>query len=219
MPANDAATDWVALPELTVSDAAAVEVLWHPAKRRHLGPFLGQSAGLADAALALDIQKTAMSYWIKKLVGVGLIRPCAPERRGGRRLPRYRCVADRLRVSLRDAPLASHEAVFDDVAAGWQPAARQALARSMARQAHALDLTIETSSTGGMATAVLPRGDDAPPDDFIYYWGRLWLSAAEREQLRQEFDALWTRWAERSDRGAKPHAVLVHMLAVPERPR
>lgn len=202
-----------------VTDPAAVEILWHPAKRRHLAPFLGRSAGLADAAALLGMKKPAMSYWIGRLLAAGLIRPAGTERLGKRTRTTYRCIADRLRVSLADAPLASHEAMFDDVDAHWRPQARHALARSAARQAPFLDLLVE-AGPGGLATQLLPRGDaGAPPDDFIYYWGRLWLDAAERDALRADLDALWTRYTTLSDREHKPHAALVHLVSVPERGR
>lgn len=209
------ANDWTPAEELRVTDPAAVALLWHPAKRVHLRPFIGRSAGLADAARSLGVKKTAMSYWIRRLLDTGLIRPCAAAP-AGRPVPRYRCVADRLRISLADAPLASHEAMFDDVDARWHPQTRQALGRAIARQAPWLDLVIESTGPAGLATELVPNGPGAPPDDFLYYRGRLWLDAAERDRLRAELDALWSRYAALSDRADKPHAVLVHMVAVPE---
>ncbi|MBX3605566.1 MAG: hypothetical protein KF788_09845 [Piscinibacter sp.] len=208
---------WTPAAELHVSDPAAVALLWHPAKRVHLRPFLGQPAGLADAARSLGIQKTAMSYWIRRLLDTGLIRPCPEALAGGRRVPQYRCVADRLRLSLADAPLASHEAMFDDVDARWHPQTRRALGRAIARQARWLDLVIESTGAAGLATQLVPGGPGAPADDFLYYRGRLWLDAGERDRLRAELDALWTRYAALSDR-SKPHALLLHLVAVPEAP-
>jgi hypothetical protein len=194
---RDAGADWTPAEELQVSDPAAVALLWHPAKRVHLRPFIGRSAGLADAARSLGVKKTAMSYWIRRLLDTGLIRPCAGAPGRGRQVPQYRCIAERLRISLADAPLASHEAMFDDVDARWHPQTRQALGRAIARQAPWLDLVIESSGPAGLAT-------------------QLWLEAGERDRLREELDALWSRYAALSDRAAKPHAVLVHMVAVPE---
>lgn len=214
---HDDTSEWAVLPELKVSDAAAVEVLWHAAKRRHLRPFLGRSAGLADAAALLGIKKTAMSYWINRLLDVGLIRPRGIAQRGRHRLPQYRCIADRLRVALADAPLQSYEGVFDDTAARWQPQARDALARALARQGPSLELTIEAAGPGGLTTTLLPGAE--PPsgtDDFVYYWGRLWLTAAERDRLREELDALWERYTALSDQARKPCATLLHLLGVPE---
>jgi hypothetical protein len=213
---RDAGADWTPAEELQVSDPAAVALLWHPAKRVHLRPFIGRSAGLADAARSLGVKKTAMSYWIRRLLDTGLIRPCAGAPGRGRQVPQYRCIAECLRISLADAPLASHEAMFDDVDARWHPQTRQALGRAIARQAPWLDLVIESSGPAGLATQLVPHGPGAPADDFLYYRGRLWLEAGERDRLREELDALWSRYAALSDRAAKPHAVLVHMVAVPE---
>ena len=196
--------------ELTVTDRAAAEVLWHPLKRLHLRPFLGRAAGLAEAAALLGLKKPAMSYWIARLLEVGLIRRWPAQRR----TPRYRCIADRLVVSLRDAPLQSYEAVFDDIDAGWQAAARQALGRALALQAPQLALRIDASRPGGLATVMQPPAPEAATDDFIYYWGRLWLTVPERQALRGELDTLWERYAALSDQAAKPCEVLVHLVAV-----
>lgn len=206
---------WTVVAEMKVTDAKAVEVLWHPTKRVHLKPFLGRSAGLAEAAQRLGIKKTAMSYWIGRLLQVGLIRPVGPQRHGRQLVPCYRCVADRLRVALTDAPLSSYEGVFDDFDARWHPQTRQALARSLARQASHLDLSIE-SRGGELATELLPRDDSGPADDYIYFRGRLWLDEAQSKRLRSELDALWDRYVALSDPGARRRPTLVHLVTVPE---
>ena len=46
-----------------------------------------------------------------------------------------------------------------------------------------------------MSTVLKPRGHNAPPDDFIYLWARLWLTAEERDQLRADFDAMCAKYA------------------------
>jgi hypothetical protein len=210
-------TDWPA--ELKVTAPAAVEVLWHPAKRRHLAPFLGQSAGLADAARSLGVKKTAMSYWVRRLLDVGLIRLSDIEQRTRHKVPRYRCIADRLRISLADAPLSSHEAVFDDTDARWHPLARRALARSVARQAPWLDMVVEANGAKGLGVQLLPHGTGAPRDDFLYYWGRLWLTAAECDALRDSLDSLWSQYCALSDKENKPQTMLFHLVAVPDSSR
>jgi DNA-binding transcriptional ArsR family regulator len=207
---------WSPAAELRVTDAAAVAILWHPAQRLHLRPFLGRASALGEAAQLLGLKKPAMSYWVKRLLAAGLIRPSGQARVGRQRVPTYRCVADRLRVSLKDAPLASYESVFEDSSARWQPATLHALARAVARQAPALDLTIYVDGPGGLGTTLLPRAGEVPRDDFVYYWGRLWLTPAERDALRNELDALWDRWSALSNADDKPCATLVHLVHVAE---
>lgn len=202
--------------ERQVTDPEAVRLMWLPRKRLHLRPFLGRSASLSEAAALLGLKKPAMSYWIRKLLDLGLIVEL-PRPAGTRRaVPRYRCVADRLRVSLADAPLESHVAVFDEMDALWQPRLRPALARCLMRQAKHLDLTVQASEAQGLITALAPRGSQPPADDYVYASGRLWLSAAERDRLRLELDALWERYAALSDRASKSAVALVHLVAVPD---
>lgn len=210
---------WAVAPVCRITEPVAVELLWHPARRIHLRPFLGRACGLSPAAAELGLKKTAMSYWIDRLLEAGLIRPWTPERRGRRALPRYRCIADRLVVSLRDAPAESHEAVFDDVTVRWRQVTRQSLGRSLARQAPWLQLEIDASATGGLRVDLVPSGPGAPPDDYQFYWGRLWLTPQERDAMRQEIDAVWERYAGLSHEGGKPCPMLLHLVSVPDTTR
>ena len=211
---------WSVPEELLITDAAAVEILWTPSKRRHLKPFIGKSAGLSDAARELGITKTAMSYWVGRLRDAGLIRSRQVEGGVQHSLPRYRCVADRLRVDLKDAPLSSYEGVLDDFDARWYPLTRKAMGQSIARQAAFLDLTIESNGAAGIITQIVPRDSErAPPDDFVYYWARLWLTSTERDQLRADLDELWNKYAVLSNREVKHHPTLFHLVAAPEATR
>lgn len=168
-----------------ITDPAAVKLLWQPRRRLHLRPFLGRSASLAEAAKMLGLKKPAMAYWIHRLLALGLIKPVSPGRERGRDVPRYRCVADRLRVSLAQAPLDSHEALFADADALWQPRLRPALARCMARQSARLDLVLHASDSQGLGTTLEPTPGTALRDDCVHIWGRLWLTVAERDTLRE----------------------------------
>jgi hypothetical protein len=220
LPTTDADVNptWSPEADLHVRSAEAVDILWHPARRMHLRPFLGRAAALGEAARLLGIKKPAMSYWVTRLLAAGLIRPCGHARVGRQRVPTYRCVADRLRVSLKDAPLSSYEGLFEDTSALWQPQLLHALARSVTRQAPSLMLTIHADGPGGLATTVLPMAGETPYDDFLYCWGRMWLTAAERDALRAELDALWERYVALSDASLKNCPTLLHLVSVPDSP-
>jgi len=209
---------WAPAADLLVTDPAAVEVLWQADKRRHLKPFLGRAADLATAAAELGIAKPAMSYWIGRLLDVGLIRLVGTHKQGRHVRRSYRCVADRLRVALVEAPLSSYEGVFADFSTRWMGQAHDAMSRSLARQASQLELSIADTGAAGLSTTILPRqGCTAPPDDFLYYWARLWLAPEQAQALAREMDALYERYGALSDREA-PGAVptLVHLLHVRE---
>ena len=208
--------DWQAVPDLLVTDAAAIEVLWRPAKRLHLKPFLGKSADLAGAAAELGLHKPAMSYWIARLLEVGLIRRTHVERRLRHTVTFYRCVGDRLRVGLVDAPLESYEAVIDEFQRRWVGFARDALAQALARQAPHLELHLRATGASGLACDVLPRPGAVPHDDFTFYWARLWLTPDENRRLQDELNALWDKYAALSNETGKPEQVLLHLLHAPE---
>ncbi|MEK8029870.1 hypothetical protein AACH06_03470 [Ideonella sp. DXS29W] len=212
---------WEPAAEMEVTDPAAVEILWHVEKRVHLQPFMGRTADLATAAGQLRISKTAMSYWMGRLSDVGLIRLVRVEKRGRHRIRHYRCVADRLRVSLLEAPLSSYEGVLDDFTQRWQIQARAAMARSLARQAPDLELCLShTGAAAGMSSTILPRpGRQAPPDDFIQYWARLWLTDDEATRLADELNALYDRYAALSDKTTKTVPTLLQLSQVRETQR
>lgn len=208
---------WTPAAELLVTEPAAVEILWNPHKRQHLKPFLARSNDLAGASAELGISKTAMSYWIARLSEVGLIRVERVEKRPRHRVAFHRCVADRLRVSLAQAPLESYEAVFADFSARWSGQATQAMARSLARQAPDLELCLSQQASAGLFTTILPReGCEPPPDDFIYYWARLWLNEDEADALARDLNALYDRYAALSDKKTKTVPALLHLLQVRE---
>lgn len=214
----DDVPEWTPAADLEITDPAAVEILWHPEKRVNLKPFVGRSVDLASAAEQLGVSKTAMSYWIGRLVDVGLIRLVRVEKRGRHRIRHYRCVADRLRVNLNEAPLASYEGVLDDFTQRWQAQARAAMARSLAKQAPDLELCIaNTGAAAGLFTTILPKpGRPAPPDDFIQYWARLWLTDDEAHQLASELNALYDRYAALSDKTRKTVPTLMQLTHVRE---
>jgi len=209
-------TSWQAVEELVVTEPAAIEILWYPKKRIHLTPFLGHSTDLAGATSRLGIKKSAMSYWIDRLLAAGLIRVERVEKRTRHQVPYYRCVADRLRVALVDAPLESYEGVFDEFSQRWQGFAKSALARSLARQSKEVELIIAAGGASGISTTILPRAGAQPRDDFIYYWARLWLSTEEQQSLERDLNALWDKYALLSDKEHKPQTVLIHLIKVPE---
>lgn len=224
MPSNDPIEDvppWEPAAELEVTDQAAVEILWHLEKRVNLQPFLGRSADLASAADQLQVSKTRMSYWIDRLLEVGLIRLVRVEKRGRHRISHYRCVADRLRVRLDDAPLESYEGVLEGFSRRWEAQARTAMAKSLARQAPELELCIAyTGAAAGMFTTVMPRpGRPTPPDDFIQYWARLWLTDEESAQLAAELNALYDRFGALSDKTTKTVPTLIQLMHVREAQR
>lgn len=204
---------WSPAPELVVTDPAAVDILWHPNKRIHLKPFLGRSCDLAGASEELGVKKTAMSYWINRLVDAGLIRIERMEKRGRHTLSFYRCIADRLRVALEHAPLESYDEVVAEFGRRWNGEAREAIARSIARQAPWLELCFRPHGSAGPFASILPReGCEPPPDDFIYYWARLWLTEEEQQSLHRELNALYDKYAALSDKSCKTVPALLHLV-------
>lgn len=207
---------WTPEPELAVTDPAAIEILWHANKRIHLKPFLGRSADLAGASRELGVKKTAMSYWIQRLLDAGLIRVERVEKRARHVLTFYRCVADRLRVGLDAAPLESYEGVFDDFGRRWNGLAKAAMARSLARQAADLELCYSSQGAAGPFVTILPRDGRMPADDFIFYYARLWLTEDEKRALNAELNALYDKYAALSDKVNKKVPALLHLIEVRE---
>jgi hypothetical protein len=207
---------WTPSPELVVTDALAVNILWRPDKRRHLVPFVGREASLAQAAAETGTRKTAMSYWIDQLLDAGLIRLTRVAHVGRHRVPHYRCVADRLRVGLADAPFESYESICTEFSTRWRRLSEQALAHAVARQAPAMELVISRDPVAGLRTLLEPRPGAPVKDDYVFFWARLWLAPADRDELQRDLNALWEKYEARTDRQRHDSAVLMHLQMVPE---
>ena len=215
-PTASSEPSWNVQPELVVTDPAAIELLWHPDKRIHLKPFLGKPCDLAGAAQELAIKKTAMNYWIDRLLDVGLIRQTHVERRTRHRVPFYRCIADALRVGLAAVPIESIDDLLQDYQKRWRAFGNRALAECLARQAPHLEMRLHRSGSAGVLQTILPRADAQLHDDFILYWSRLWLTREENIQLQAELNAIWDKYAALSNEQTKPEQVLMHLMHAPE---
>lgn len=208
---------WAPVADLLVTEERAAEILWRSDKRVHLKPFLGRESSLAEAAVELSIKKTAMSYWIDRLLEAGLIRRSRILRQGRNRIPYYRCVADQLRVGLEHAPFESLEHVLSEFSLRFRRDSEASLVRALSRQAHALELSFVQPDAAGIRSGVLTKTGVKIKDDFLYNWARLWLSDKHQDELKREMEVLWDKYEALSNQDQHKKTTLMHLMLVPEK--
>ena len=216
-PPGVAPPDWAVLPELRVTDPVACQLLGKAESRRYLLPFLPRSCTVQTVARHLQVKPQAMQYWVGRFVEAGLLRPWGVERRGRHRIQWYRGVALCLRVGLDQLPIEDFEDVLACMSERFERLARTSVAHSVASHARDLALTIRHQGAAGSLVEVQPWPGRTVHDDFIAYWARLWLRDEDELALRNELDALWERYAARSQGGEGRRPVLLHLTQVRDR--
>lgn len=112
-----------------VTNPETVALLTNPKALHYLGPFLGRSCRVAQAADALGVSPHAMLYWVKKLCNGELLEVVQLERRAGRAIKHYRARADAYIVPLRTTPGETFEALLARQDAPWHDLFRHNLVR------------------------------------------------------------------------------------------
>lgn len=77
-----------------VTDPAQARLLTDPVARDFLGPFLGRTASVAEAAAELGAAQNTTLYRVRTLLRAGLLRQVGERRRAGRPIKLYRSSHD-----------------------------------------------------------------------------------------------------------------------------
>lgn len=104
---------------------------------------------LSEAAQWLGIGKTRMSYWVNKLLGLGLIEQLRIEKRGRNMVPVYRATADRFVVPMDKVPVESDEQILEIQSKGFEEAAQRAVMGMIRRHDHDWDMEYDLLNTKG----------------------------------------------------------------------
>lgn len=79
-------------------------------------PFLGQEATISEAASQVSVQEHQMQYFVNKMLKLGLMTVLRQEKRSGKPLKFYRCVADSFFIPLDHAPHVNLRSYFSELA-------------------------------------------------------------------------------------------------------
>ena len=170
----------------------AAEFFVSPTSSRHLEPFVRGECSLAEAAKALGIGKTRMSYWLGKLLQLGLIEEVRIEDRGRYKVPIYCATADVFTVPLEKIPAESDEQILEIHARGFIEAERRAVIQK-ARE-HAEEWYMEYRLWNGQAQRNFVPKTDKSESPFVLSFGTIHLTDSVAQQARQELEDLIRRY-------------------------
>ncbi len=196
--------------ERWITDQKIAVFLMNREKSRHLDPFLGQDATLSEAAAELCLGKTRMSYWVTRLLELGLIEVVQTERRVRRKVRVYRSVADSFVMPLELLPASDVEILEGYFRPIWRELL-EALAHAGRKNAsgwHVRFLRREALPS----FQIVPNTGDLEDARIFNVWARLSLTDEQATRLRAELQALLESYISASVPGAKPH--LLHLAVV-----
>lgn len=202
--------------ERRITDPEAALFLLDRYRSSFIVPFLGLECSLAEAARALGLSKSRMSYWVRRMLELGLIEVVRVEKRSRFNVPVYRSVADVFTFPIELVPAESDEALLAIQFGDFFERVKRSLAYAGRKNADGWHVRAERDG-GNVWVRMLPEAGNSEAAKLLSDFGRLYLSEAQAAELRREMRALLGRFVERSDReGGKAH--LVYFLAVEEAP-
>ncbi|MGL4608571.1 MAG: hypothetical protein ACRCYY_02635 [Trueperaceae bacterium] len=174
--------------ERVVADPKAAAFLIDPVSSEHLAPFMLGEKSLAQAAEALSISKSRMSYWVNKLLAFDLIREVRVEKQGRHHASIYCSSADAFIVPL-DAMMADpNEDIFESVPF------EKTLKRSLVHFKHgALKgryLRYAKEENNVVLDVFPPQVQKA---ELVDQWGRVELTGAQASLFHKEMNALFEK--------------------------
>lgn len=99
---------------LTITDPKIAAFLNDTTKNRFLAPFIARERSLSESANIVDVKLNAMTYWVKRLLEMNLIKQTRNEARKGSSVRYYRSTADEIIVPGDLIPKESYEAVLQE---------------------------------------------------------------------------------------------------------
>lgn len=174
---------------MALNSAEAAEFFVRPGSFRHLEPFMQSECTLSEAGKRLGLSNSHMSYWLNKLLGLGLIELVRIERRGRHRVPLYRAVAHKFTVPLDKLPVESDEQILQSLNKGFEEAAWRAVMR-LIRQ-HDQVWNMEYHLVDGKARLELaPHSNPKGEIPMVIAFGSIHLSADMAQAARNDLRSL-----------------------------
>lgn len=200
--------------ERALESGEAVKFLVHLTNTRFLQPFWGRECSLAEAARALEVSKSRMSYWMSKLLELDLIVKLRMEKRGEHQVPIYRSVADVFTFPLEQFPLEWEGGLLErhkrDFDGQEQSSVLGALRQDPERWFVRFAMQGEESRLD-----ILPSGGDKTSVPFVSEWGRVRLDKAQASAFQQELLRLVERYGSQTQTEGDYH--LFKLLLIEER--
>lgn len=125
---------------LEITDEARVSFLRDRSKMQYLDAFMTQERSLKEAAAYMRVRLNVMSYWVKKLLELGLIKETRREARRGRPIKYYRATRDAFIVPLSVVADDQYLEILNEAFEPYWRNFMESMARGVARDAEHLQL-------------------------------------------------------------------------------
>ena len=202
---------------LIVTDPSAIQFLQQATRSRYLLPFVARASPLKPVADQLDVPVGKLAYWVRKMLGLNLIRLERIEGRKGSPIKFYRAVADELVVPVTETSTEHDVALLE---AQFGPIWERLLHSSVLT---ARGLTPEWQIRLFRDQHGLHRLEVEPRQDLeslgmvwrqpLNHWNLVRLHPHEAQHLRAELEAVLHRYHQRADEpGLEPY--LMHVALV-----
>lgn len=171
---------------------------------RHLYPFMGQETSLGEAAERLHITKSHMSYWLRKMLRMGVIEQTRVVRRGKHNVPLYRTTAEAFTFPTEQVPVATDEEILTLNSRTFEAMERRSIVRCSSNNNPGWKIRFSFDER-------VPRLQMLPPtglvqdDEVLNKWGCLALSKSQAKALRGEIMQLLERYSAQETLGGKDH--------------
>lgn len=204
----------MASKERWITDQRVAVFLMDRTKSRHLDPFLGRDCTLSEAAAQLGLGKTRMSYWVTRLLALGLIEVVRTELRGRHRVRVYRSASDSFAMPLELLPASDVEILEGYFKLIWRQLLHS-LARAGRKNAAGWHIRFLRRDTLP-SFQIVPNTGDLEDARIFNVWARLCLTDEQAARLRGELHALLERYAAQETPEVKSH--LLHLAMVETMP-
>lgn len=130
---------------------------------RLMGMFFGEPVSLKDAAAYLDMTLPALSYWVNKLLSLGLLEIVRVEKRNGRAIKYYRAAAQHFFVPFQLTSSDTLEALLGATTMGFDRFYRRQLAQLLLNEGDDWGLNFYSASGRGYSFgfSTVPERDEA----------------------------------------------------------
>ena len=193
-----------------IEDPAVAAFLTDRVRSRHLDPFLGSEATVAEAAAELGLGAPRMHYWVNKLLDLGLITQVGTRIQARHRVRVYRSVADSLLLSLDLVAAGEVQVLEQYFAPVWRRFLTSVARAGRTSEAGWLVRFARTSGQAGFE--IVPGSGDLEDARIFNTWAKLTLTRERATELRADLQEVLSRYAALQEPGGEPH--WLHLAAV-----
>jgi DNA-binding transcriptional regulator GbsR (MarR family) len=174
--------------ELIITDPKVAAFLMDPSSSEHLAPFMLGEKTLAQAAEALGISKSRMSYWVKKLLKLNLIKIVRIEKQGKHHVSIYIANAEVFMVALDTIITDPNKDIFESA-----PFERTLKSSVIHFKHQSLKGRYIRYAKENENTVLELSPQQAKKSELIDHWGRIKLTKVQANMFYEEMNKLFSQ--------------------------